>query len=381
MTIRTLYMDSDGAGALEYYGRDFRDLIAVLLDPGVIDLSSLKVIQRPTGANMTVTIGAGRAVIQSSYSADMGRYLATNTAAINDIAISAAPGTGTRRDIVGLQSRDQAAGGPAGQRVTVPLVVTGDTSGSDPVLPSSFLPLARVRVPAGTASITDALIDDLRVVAGRPAAPGTIDFSGSSWSMSGWLPCDGAAVSRTTYAALFAAIGTSYGAGNGTSTFNVPDLRGRFPVGAANMGSGAATGSGRVVTGSLGAAGGVKDAIIVSHSHAGPSHTHTVSGTAALAGSHDHDPSAGSSSGFLTTNSSSWYDAGGPAPTGSTRPWVFSILNGQWAKSAIVANGAHTHTVSGTAAAAGTGATGFTGTAATDANVPPFAAVFAWVRT
>lgn len=47
----------------------------------------------------------------------------------------------------------------------------------------------------------------------------------------GWLICDGSAVSRTTYAELFAAIGTTYGAGNGTSTFNIPDLKGRMPVG------------------------------------------------------------------------------------------------------------------------------------------------------
>ena len=44
----------------------------------------------------------------------------------------------------------------------------------------------------------------------------------------GWKACDGSAVSRVTYAALFAAIGTIYGAGNGASTFNLPDLRGEF---------------------------------------------------------------------------------------------------------------------------------------------------------
>lgn len=48
---------------------------------------------------------------------------------------------------------------------------------------------------------------------------------------TGFLLCDGSAVSRTTYAALFAAIATAYGAGNGSTTFNVPDLRGRVPVG------------------------------------------------------------------------------------------------------------------------------------------------------
>jgi microcystin-dependent protein len=44
----------------------------------------------------------------------------------------------------------------------------------------------------------------------------------------GWLPCDGSAVSRTTYALLFAAIGTTYGPGDGSTTFTVPDLRGVF---------------------------------------------------------------------------------------------------------------------------------------------------------
>jgi hypothetical protein len=46
-----------------------------------------------------------------------------------------------------------------------------------------------------------------------------------------YLFCDGSAVSRTTYSALFTAVGASYGAGDGSTTFNVPDLRGRVPVG------------------------------------------------------------------------------------------------------------------------------------------------------
>lgn len=46
---------------------------------------------------------------------------------------------------------------------------------------------------------------------------------------TGWLKCNGAAVSRTTYADLFAVIGTTYGAGNGSTTFNLPDFRGEFP--------------------------------------------------------------------------------------------------------------------------------------------------------
>lgn len=45
---------------------------------------------------------------------------------------------------------------------------------------------------------------------------------------TGWLECDGSAVSRTTYADLFTAIGVTYGSGDGSTTFNVPDIRGRF---------------------------------------------------------------------------------------------------------------------------------------------------------
>ena len=47
----------------------------------------------------------------------------------------------------------------------------------------------------------------------------------------GYLICDGSAVSRTTYSALFSAIGTTYGGGNGSTTFNLPNLKGRVPVG------------------------------------------------------------------------------------------------------------------------------------------------------
>lgn len=62
--------------------------------------------------------------------------------------------------------------------------------------------------------------------------PGFImPYAGSSVP-SGWLDCDGSAVSRTTYADLFTAISTTWGIGNGTTTFNVPDLRGRVIVGA-----------------------------------------------------------------------------------------------------------------------------------------------------
>lgn len=54
---------------------------------------------------------------------------------------------------------------------------------------------------------------------------------------SGWLKANGDAISRTTYATLFAAIGTTFGVGNGSTTFNLPDLRGRFTRNWADNGS------------------------------------------------------------------------------------------------------------------------------------------------
>lgn len=59
----------------------------------------------------------------------------------------------------------------------------------------------------------------------------SIFATATSTAPTGYLLCDGSAVSRTTYKALFEAIGTAYGAGNGSTTFSVPDLRGRVPVG------------------------------------------------------------------------------------------------------------------------------------------------------
>lgn len=62
----------------------------------------------------------------------------------------------------------------------------------------------------------------------NPIVAGTIAYLGMSSAPTGWLKANGAAVSRTTYASLFSAIGTTYGTGDGSTTFNVPDLRGEF---------------------------------------------------------------------------------------------------------------------------------------------------------
>ena len=101
-----------------------------------------------------------------------------------------------------------------------------------------------------------------------------IPFGGGSVP-NGWLLCDGSAVSRTTYADLFAVIGTSYGAGDGSKTFNLPDKRGRVSVGKNSSDTDFAT---------IGKDGGAKT-VKLETTHM-PSHTHT--GTTSENGSHTH---------------------------------------------------------------------------------------------
>jgi hypothetical protein len=85
---------------------------------------------------------------------------------------------------------------------------------------------------------------------------GAITPYGGATAPLGWILCQGQAVSRTTYSALFAVLGTAYGSGDGTTTFNLPNLQQRFPLGKAASGTGS----------TLGATGGQID------------HTHTSSG-------------------------------------------------------------------------------------------------------
>lgn len=66
------------------------------------------------------------------------------------------------------------------------------------------------------------------LISAAGASTGTISAFGMSTPLSGWLECNGAAISRTTYATLYAAIGTAWGAGDGSTTFNIPDFRGEF---------------------------------------------------------------------------------------------------------------------------------------------------------
>ena len=80
----------------------------------------------------------------------------------------------------------------------------------------------------------DQVID---ITVSEGAQPGDYKMIAGSTIPDGWLLCNGAAVSRTTYAKLFAAIGTRYGSGNGSTTFNLPNFNGRHVLGTTNTGN------------------------------------------------------------------------------------------------------------------------------------------------
>lgn len=124
--------------------------------------------------------------------------------------------------------------------------------------------------------------------------------------MGKWLQCNGVAVSRTTYASLWSAFGTTdvYGGGNGTSTFGLPDLRGRIPVAVGTHTDVSAFGKNE--TGSIpGSADLATRRMKHSHTATNPSHSHGWSATLDNGGAHTHSYSYESQSiGGCTTGGS-----------------------------------------------------------------------------
>ena len=106
-----------------------------------------------------------------------------------------------------------------------------------------------------------------------PVPTGVVNAYAGATAPTGWLLCYGQAISRTTYSALFTAISTTYGVGNGTTTFTLPDMRGRTVAGQDDMGGTSADRLTTPINGdTLGAAGGTE-----AHVHTNTSATGTFS--------------------------------------------------------------------------------------------------------
>lgn len=195
-----------------------------------------------------------------------------------------------------------------------------------------------------------------------------IDFAGTT-APTGWLLCYGQAISRSEYAALFAAIGTTWGVGDGTTTFNVPDCRGRVRAGRDNMGG---TDAERlsdfwgVDARTLGESFGTASHELATAELA--QHSHSVTGTAASAGTHAHTvtasgttASAGDHNHQIALNNVGSVQPVAAANSGASPTAVQNTsTNGAHTHSVSVSGGtsnagAHTHNVTGTAANTGSG--------------------------
>jgi microcystin-dependent protein len=114
---------------------------------------------------------------------------------------------------------------------------------------------------------------------GHPIVPvgSSVEFWGTS-APNGWLFCYGQAISRSTYSALFTALGTTYGVGDGATTFNLPDARGRVVAGRDDMGGSSANRltdqTGGLNGDTLGATGGAETHTLTAAQHA--AHTHGI---------------------------------------------------------------------------------------------------------
>lgn len=207
---------------------------------------------------------------------------------------------------------------------------------------------AWARLPAGTAG-------QVLQTAGAGANPawanvgaptGTIAPYAGSTSPTGYLLCYGQAISRTTFADLFAIVGTTYGIGDGSTTFNIPDLRGRGVFGKDDMGGSAAnriTNAGSGITGTgLGNTGGTQNKTLTTTELPAHTHTGTISSVSAgtPAGSID---SQGAHTHVVRTNAS-----GGSTTVNAN----LGVTNGSDGLVTTDSNGAHTHTFTGSALSA-----------------------------
>ncbi len=141
---------------------------------------------------------------------------------------------------------------------------------------------------------------------------GQIAAFGSVSIPVGWLICDGSAIDRITYAALFSVIGTTYGIGDGATTFNLPNLQDRFALGAGVTPLGNSGGASSVT---------LSSANLPAHNHGitDPGHTHTTLATAS-------NVTTGTDPGGVTTGGTTGSSTTGVTTNNTGSGTSFSVL-------------------------------------------------------
>jgi len=195
--------------------------------------------------------------------------------------------------------------------------------------------------------------------AGNSIPAGTVMSWPAAVPPAGWLFANGAAVSRADYSTLFGVIGTTYGAGNGSTTFNLPDLRARMVLHRDTMNSSLTSRVTSATSGidapTLGATGGDQRLHLHTHGITDPQHTH--GGGASSNGEHDHEQGSES---LYNNFGGGTLEGGRTYSAGSNNSYV-----GQ--NTSTEAN--HTHTI--TISAASTGVSVQSSGAGSSQNMPP----------
>ena len=161
------------------------------------------------------------------------------------------------------------------------------------------------------------------------APTGTVlPFAGSA-APEGWALCDGSAISRTTYSKLFGVISTTYGVGDNSSTFNVPDMRGVYPRGAGTNGTanyGGVTGH-TPAGGALAAKGGQKTA---KNGLTASANSSNISALTLNSSSITLTMNSSSVSGSVSVGNSTVPTDGIMRPTGSTNSGAKTVIDDRW---------------------------------------------------
>lgn len=346
------------------FGHAFRE--------GVLSAPAWKVTESAAPA-MSVLIDADvtGGYIQGDSVTDQGLYYCAPHSANITETITASDPTNPRVDRVVLEAKDNAhdASGlnEARTRVVNGTATAGATLQNEngiAAMPISAILLATVLVPALSTTVVNANIRDWRTYARREGTIGELAATARSTAPDGWKLCDGSTLNRTVYSELFAAISTTYGTGDGSTTFTLPDLRGRTPVGV----DGAA---GRLPSSdALGNSGGEARHLLTTSET--PSHSH-ADGTLSSAsdGAHTHtDTFAVSNFAFVNTipysTGSGW---SGVQATGTGAGVAFptpdsagaagingsTLTHNHALTGSVSSGGAHTHDITGSTATAGGG--------------------------
>ena len=225
-----------------------------------------------------------------------------------------------------------------GTNVVLASVPINSTNGN--VAVSGALSVTSNATVGGDLTVTGSVISGGGVV--MPVGS-MLEYGGSA-APTGWLLCNGSAVSRTTYAALFAVLGIAYGAGDGSTTFNVPDRRGRFGIGV----------DGTYTRGSTGGAASGTTSSAGSHNHTGltgsttltiaqmPTHSHTYQDPG-----HTHGNVPEKIADVDRGGSSSLYniDSNGQTASSTTNITINNTGGGTGHDHSISTDGTHDHTV------------------------------------